>query len=594
MTNYRALPRLSFNGQPAPETLMIDIIQVCVEESLSSPGSFSIVLKNDYYPGRDQDTTWRYKDLCQIGTQVTIGFTSSTTESPDFKEENPKQIFQGEITAIETGFNNKSQAPIIIRGFDKLHLLFRGCYSCSFQNMTDSDIVKKIAEEVGVTLGIVDDSRIVHEYIFQSNQTNIEFLHYRAALIGFELFIQDGKLYFRKPKPDNEELTLQWLKDLHSFRVYVDSAAQVKKVQVQSWDYKNKKTSISEAEVAKIHTVTDYGLGCNINDKLKGKAATSKTVLVNTPFNDSEASDAAAQSLCNELGGKFIEAYGKCEGNTKIRPGRIVKLEGMGQHSGKYYIPDTRHIFSDGVYSTEFGVRGSRGINALTSSMSHMQLQPGQTFLVGIVTDNEDPNGLGRVKVKFPTLTEEHTSNWARLVAPGGGAGRGIYWMPEVNDEVLVGFEHGDIHRPYIIGGVWNGKDPTPRSIEDTIADSGVRVRGSQTRYGHKEWFVDEDKGSEKRGYYVQTGTGSGHWLRYNDTEQYIEIETIGHHKIRLDDKGKFVEIKTSGGQSFRLDDTTSSTSINSSGNLNINAQGNIDIKASGTISINGAMITLN
>ncbi len=592
MTNYRALPKLNFNGQPAPETLMTDIIQVCVEESLSSPGSFSIVIKNDYYPGRDQDTTWRYKDLCQIGTQVTIGFTSSTTQSQDFNQENPNQIFQGEITAIETGFNNKSQAPIIIRGFDKLHLLFRGCYSCSFQNMTDSDIVKKIAEEVGVTLGIVDDSRIVHEYIFQSNQTNIEFLYYRAALIGFELFIRDGKLYFRKPKPDNEELTLQWLKDLHSFRVSVDSATQVKEVEGKCWNYKEKKTDKHKARVAKIPTETDHGLGSHINEKLiNGKTVTSQIVV---PLNNLEACRAATDSLCNELGGKFVEAYGKCEGNTKIRPGRIVKLESMGQHTGKYYITETRHLFCDGDYSTEFGVRGSRGLNALTSSMSHMQLQPGQTFLVGIVTDNEDPNGLGRVKVKFPTLTEEHTSNWARLVAPGGGAGRGIYWMPEVNDEVLVCFEHGDIHRPYIIGGVWNGKDPTPRSIEDTVADSGVRVRGSQTRYGHKEWFVDEDKGSEKRGYYVQTGTGSGHWLRYNDTEQYIEIETIGHHKIRLDDKGKFVEIKTSGGQSFRLDDTTSSTSINSSGNLNINAQGNIDIKASGTISINGAMIKLN
>ncbi|MHC5832550.1 MAG: phage baseplate assembly protein V, partial [Nostoc sp.] len=94
---------------------------------------------------------------------------------------------------------------------------------------------------------------------------------------------------------------------------------------------------------------------------------------------------------------------------------------------------------------------------------------PGQTFLVGIVTNNKDPKGLGRVKVQFPTLTEEHTSNWARVVAPGAGNNRGFDCLPEIRDEVLVGFEHGDIHRPYIIGGVWNGEDASPENVNDAI-----------------------------------------------------------------------------------------------------------------------------
>ncbi|RCJ17835.1 type IV secretion protein Rhs [Nostoc minutum NIES-26] len=594
MANYCASPIIRFKDRPAPPELMADIIQICVEESLSRSGMFTIVIKNDYQPGREQDNVWRYKDLCQIGTTIVIGFTSSTTESQDFNEENSNQIFKGEITAIETCFNSKSQAPIVIRGYDISHQLCRGKYNRSFQNMTDSDIVKKIAEEVNIPIGTIEDSGIVHEYVFQPNQTNMEFLHYRAVRIGFELFVKEGKLYFCKPKPNSEKLTLKWLKDLTSFRVIVDSREQVNQIKVQSWDFKTKKTRVaSRSDKSPINTTIKYGSGRAAVNQFEGKKL-QHTLIYSTPTETNTEIEAIVKALDEEREGQFVEAYGKCEGNTKIRPGHIVKLDGMGQYSGEYYITDTRHIFCDGTYSTEFSVRGSRGLKALVSSIPHMQLQPGQTFLVGIVTDNEDPENMGRVKVKFPTLTEEHTSNWARVVAPGGGAGRGIYWMPEINDEVLVCFEHGDIHRPYIIGGVWNGKDPTPRSIGDTVADGNVRLRVSQTRYGHKEWFVDEDKGSEKRGYYIQTGTGSGHRFSYNDTEQYIEIETIGQHKIRLDDKGKFVEIKTSGGQSLRLDDNNGSASINSSGNLSINAQGNIDIKANGTISISGAIIKLN
>ena len=583
MPTYRALPTLEIDGQKNPPTLMEDILHISVEESLHRPGMFTLIIQNDYYSGRNEDKPWRHKNLLQIGKSIKIGFTSSTTESPDFDDENPGQILEGEITAIETNFTNKSQAPIIVRGYDYSHRLHRGRYNRSFVNKTDSDIVRQITLEVGIKISTIDPSGVVHEYLFQENQTNMEFLRERAARIGFELFIQDGKLNFRKPKADKQELTLKWLTDLHSFRVRVTSAEQIKEVEVRGWDYTQKRPIISKATTGKVITQTENGKGNITSNKFNGKPPTPKMILVDQPVFNSKEADTMAQALCDELEGQFIYADARAEGDTLIRPGRVVNLQEMGQHSGRYYITETRHTYSERIYITEFSVRGSRGGDLLSVIAPQTQLQPGQTFLVGIVTDNQDPQGLGRVKVKFPTLTEEHNSNWARIVATGAGSNRGIYWLPEVDDEVLVCFEHGDIHRPYVIGGVWNGKDPTPRKIADTVVRGKVRLREEKTRFGHTTTFVDEDKGTEKRGYYIQTGTRSGHCVRLNDTDEFIELETIGGHKIRLDDKNKTVEIITSMKQNISLDDKN--------GNISIDANTKINNTATAAISSNAASI---
>jgi uncharacterized protein involved in type VI secretion and phage assembly len=215
---------------------------------------------------------------------------------------------------------------------------------------------------------------------------------------------------------------------------------------------------------------------------------------------------------------------------------------------------------------TEFSVRGLRGGNLLTALSPVNRLQPGQTFLVGIVTDNKDPKNLGRVKVKFPTLAEKENSNWARVVAIGAGKSRGFDCLPEINDEVLVAFEQGDIHRPYVIGGVWNGKDAPPNPAANDVGPKGVRLRTFQTRVGHKIQFVEEDKGPRsKKGVY---------------------IETAGGHKLSINDSQRLVEIVTKGGQTLRLDDKKRS--------ITLDAKGNIDINAGGIVTITGRMIKLN
>lgn len=567
---YLSLPKLELGGQLAPPELEKDLLQITVEESLHLPAMFTIVVHNSYLPTSDKSEyqPWRHEKLFEIGKKVKIGFISSTTQDPNFDQEEEGYLIEGEITAIEVHFNSKSEAPIIVRGYDKSHRLHRGRHNRSFLNNTDSDIVRKIAKEVGIELGQISESGEVHEYVFQENQTNMNFLRERAARIGFELFVEDGKINFRKPET-KELVELKWLKEISKFSTRVTSAEQVSSVEVRSWDYTKKKLVTETAKSEKVITDTGNKKGSDCSNKFNLNKP-PKMVVVDKPVSSAKQAEVMAQSLCNELGGEFVYADATAEGNPRIRPGRFVNLTEMGERfSGKYYITETRHIYNQRVYTTEFSVRGLRAGNLFTSISQQKSLQPGQTFLVGIVTNNKDPEGLGRVKVKFPTLTQEHESYWARVVGVGAGKSSGFYSLPEINDEVLVGFEHGDIHRPYIIGGVWNGKDKTPENVNQTVQNGKVRLRTIKTRTGHTIEFVEERKASSKAG--IKIETAGGHKLHLNDSDGCVEIKTKRGHKMVLDDKWKKIELKTTLGHEIKMADfgpLGPTLSISSMGNL--------------------------
>ena len=414
---YASTLTLKIDGQPASASLMEDILQLSVEESLHLPGMFTLVIRNDYASARSGESLWLYDSTFGMGKSVEIGFTASTTENAAFDQVASGVVLKGEITAIEAHFSPESQAPIVIRGYDVSHRLHRGRFNRSFQNMKDSDIVKQIIGEVGIAAGTVDDTGGPHGfgdpvgYAFQENQTNMEFLRERAARNGFELFVQDGKLNFRKPA-EGASLTLKWLTDITSFQVRVSSTEQVDSVEVRGWNYQTKQPIVStkSAQTTQVITSTDYGNGKVASTKF---STTPKMIVVNQPVSSSAESDAIAQALYNELAGEFVQADAKAEGDPAIRPGKVVQLTEMGKYSGKYYVTETRHLLQQRVYVTEFSVRGLRDGDLLTLMVPQTRLQPGQTMLVGIVSNNKDPKKWGRVRVKFPTLTEEHESEWA-------------------------------------------------------------------------------------------------------------------------------------------------------------------------------------
>ena len=148
--------------------------------------------------------------------------------------------------------------------------------------------------------------------------------------------------------------------------------------------------------------------------------------------------------------------------------------------------------------------------------------------VVGIMTNNRDPVGIGRVKVRFPWRDESKESGWTRAVTLMAGKGRGTYFLPEVGDEVLISFDHGDIHHPYVIGALWNGEDTPP----EANTDGKNNIRMIKSRSGHKI-ILNDTEGEEK-----------------------LEIKTESGHSIVLDDTlgGEKIEIKDNKGNSIAID----------------------------------------
>ena len=184
--------------------------------------------------------------------------------------------------------------------------------------------------------------------------------------------------------------------------------------------------------------------------------------------------------------------------------------------------------------------------------------------VVGIVTNNQDSDNMGRVRVKFPWLSDDHESWWARIAVPMGGSGRGIYFLPEVDDEVLVAFEHGDVGSPYVIGALWNGKDAPPT----TNGDGKNNIRLIHSR--------------------------SGHLVRLDDTDGDEKIEVIdktGGNKITIKSSDNSMSLECTGKMTLHA---TTGMEITCDADIKIQANTTMDIESTAPMTIKGAMVNIN
>ncbi len=473
-------------------------------------------------------------------------------------------LFTGEITGLEPNFGRGGKASLMVQAYDKSYRLHRGKKSRTFLEQSDSDIIRMMLGESKVTIGTIElPSVITHTFMIQYNQTNMEWLLMRAEQLGCQVFVQDGKFNFMPASSKEGQATeLTWGDNLLSFRPRVTAVHQPKEVSVYSWDQVQKKEIVGKATPdSKLKSAPTYSAGGSFaKSAFKDDAPVA---IVNMPVQDVNSAKAIAAGYMSDVDSAFTQAEGVAFGNAEIQVGRPVKINireaKLTDYSGEYVVSAVRHVYRrTGRWETHFSVTGRR-TNSLTGLLEagNERAFYGNRFngvVPAMVTNFSDPENLGRIKVQYPWLLDKDSqpieSDWVRIAAPAAGKNRGFYYIPEVDDEVLIAFEHGDPNRPYMIGTLWNKKDPPPKPTSQVNDGSRITERIIKSR--------------------------SGHIIVLNDTS--------GQEQILIRDKSERNEIV--------IDTKTNSISITAQQDINIDAGGNVNIKAKGMVNIESTMDT--
>ncbi len=566
--------RIKIAGADVSHTIMDKIIEVVVDSSLYLPDMCILHLTdNDNFEIADSGPF----DIGKvIEVELPVDEQAGTT-IPSFK---------GEITALEPSFNGDMGATFTVRAYAKSHRMTRGTKMRVFNNATDSDIVKNIASQYGFSTQ-VDSTPEVYAHVYQHNQTDMEFLSERAQRIGFEVFVEDTKLYFQQPKGARGQADLEWGISLRSFNPRLSTSRQVSKVIVLGWDPQKKQAIRGEASSST--SAPKIGYGKNGIQTSTSAFSSAEEFVTRRPVYTQREAEILAKALLDEINAGFVEADGMTIGNPQLKAGIKVNIKKVSKKfEGEYMVTAARHVYKLDGYETQFSVQGARP-QLMTDLMESQSVFANEDrfyngVVPAIVVNIHDQENKGRVEVKFPWMDDKLKSTWARVATIGAGNQRGILWLPEVDDEVLIAFEHGDFNRPYIIGSLWNGKDAPPDAWNQAAQNGKSEIRTFKSREGHTIRFVD------------------------GPSDQYIEIvDSKQGTTIKLDANTKKLSIVSKDEISIKTDTdlkitTTGKTEVTSTGEVKVKASSKVsvdgtagvDINSSGIVNIKGSMVNIN
>ncbi len=559
--------KIKVSGADIERDVYSDLLSVSIESRLDMPAQAILEVA-------DQSLALVDGATFDIGKPLKIELQSADSGSY-------AAVFEGEITAIEPCMAADGTTTLRVEGTTKAHRLYAGTKSRSWENKKDSDIFRAIASEDGLGSDI-DATTEVYAHVTQAAQTNWDFVRERAERIGYLAFVNGNQLHVRRPDYNEGAVELKYGEDLLEFRPRATAAAQPAEVDVDYWDMSSKGVGGGNASTSAIGPETG-----RTAKTIAEKYSRSPMHLARFPaFSQNDATQ-IAQGAKNALWTGVIQAEGRCAGNPSMVAGAKATISGVGtKFGGSYVLSQVRHLRDKDGYYTEFEVRGLR-----SDSMSDLIVggvagaSPGQQsrwtgVVPGIVSDNNDPENLGRLKISMPWLASDYVSTWARVAVPMAGSAKGgVFFAPEINDEVLVAFEHGDINVPYVIGFLYNGRDAIP---DGTVVSGKVEKRVLITTKGHTVSLIDK-QGSEAieikdhtQNNFVTIDSTSG-----LITVQGTDIQLKASNSIKLD----AVNIEVTASGNFK---------VNASANVDIVATAQMNVQASGPVAVKGAVINLN
>jgi Rhs element Vgr protein len=578
---------INSNGSEIPSTY--EVISIRIEQHVNRIATAEITLRDgsaaaESFPVAESAT---FKPGVKV--EIKLGYNSLNDS-----------IFKGVVVKQQLRVNEISGSTILIVCKDEALKLTTNRKNNIFSKQKDSAIIEKITGNAGLQNSITTTT-VEHEEVVQYYATDWDFIINRAEINGMLVITDSGKLTVAKPAvSDSPELKLQYGYDIIEFDGELDATYQYTKVTSNAWDMSQQAMISSDAQEP---SVNKQG---NINGKSLAEAVNIGANLLNTsaPIAEEDLKVWADAAILKNRLSRFKGTV-TFQGSSKAKPNTTLQLEGLSERfNGNAFISGVVHTLEQGRWNTEVQIglsenwfSDSNKVNAPEAS----GLLPGVKGLqTGIVKKiYEDPDNEFRVQVEIPVLGVENEMVWARLSTFYNGNGIGAFFMPEVDDEVILGFVNDDPRFPVILGSVFSSKIAAP---ETPNQKNTIKTLITQSKLQLK--FDDENK-------VITLVTPGGNTLVLSDEDQAITITDQNSNKIRMNSDGILVEsqsnltLKATESVSIKgasvsinatesIDATGGTVSITGNESTAISGTAECSVKSSGEVEVQGLMVKIN
>ncbi len=596
---------IKVNGIQIPDTF--EVMNIHVQQCFNKI-SFAVIqlLDGDV---AEQNFDSSDKDILSPGNKIEI----QAGYLPD-----KDLIFKGIIIRHGLKITPDSRPSLEIECKDEAVKMTVGRKNKYIYNSKDSDIIESFANEIGLKSD-VEDTGIEHSELVQYNATDWDFMMLRADANGLLVLPKNGKLIAKKPDFDQKEkFTINYGTSLYEFEAEMDARHQYPASKASTWDPESQELFEVEASASGVQSLSDGGLLGGIGNALGSAIDTVSSVgaalgvnlpgmTPNTDYSKVMGIDHLQIQHAGQLSKEELEKWAeaqyqksqlakkrgrvKFQGIADISPGDTLSLHGVGaRHSGKVFVTAIRHEIDNGIWYThaQFGLPHQwfhEQYDDIVCSPASGLIPAIQGLQIGIVTKlGADPNNEYRIQVRLPLVDAEGEGIWARVRLQDAGNDRSAYFLPEIDDEVIVGFINNDPRDAIILGAMHSSNHPSP--IEHS---NDNHEKGWITRSGMRMIFNDDEKS-----FTVETPDGKK--IVIHDAANKICLEDQNSNKISMDNSGITIE---SGGDinlKARGDLLLEAINITNKANANFKAEGQsrAELTAAGEVVVKGSIARIN
>ncbi|MGN6539428.1 MAG: type VI secretion system tip protein VgrG [Ginsengibacter sp.] len=551
-----------------------------------------------------------HKELNRVST-ASLVFRDGDAALQTFPLSNKTDFVPGkkiEISIGRDGLNKSAFKGIIIKhavkvkanGNTELHVecmdvavkMTIGRKSKYFQNVKDSDVFDDLLSTYGIRSD-PETTTLKHQELVQHNVTDWDFMLLRAEANGMLVNVDDGSIKIAKPAIGNEVLQVNYGSSILEFEAEMDARFQYKSVNAESWDYSNQQlftADTSSSSFAEQGNITSENLAQTISPD-KFEMHHSGHLL------EQELKDWTESVMLRSRLAK-IRGRARFTGFSGIKPADTLKLSGVGDRfNGKAFVTAVRQEIGDGTWETQvqFGLDPKRYVflhNDINEAPSAGLVGAIRGLQIGIVVQLEsDPDGQDRILVRVPVIDSAGQGIWTRIASLDAGNERGAFFMPEIGDEVIVGFINDDPRHPVVLGMLHSSNKPAPISPADNNNEKGFTTRSKM----HLS-FNDDTKT-------IVIDTPAGNSITIDEKSMKIEIKDQNENKITMEQTGITMEsplnidvkagavLTLSGGTSLSI----SAPSLSVKADANVSVEGAVaKVTSSGITEISGSLVKIN